>query len=161
VQVLVTGATGRVGRLVVDELLRAGVPVRALTRRPEQAALPAGVEVVAGDLTTPASLDVALHSLSQAEQVRAIGEAIGRPLRFEELSPDEFRRETAAKWPEGIAEMLLTAWRATLGHPAFVTSAVQEIVGAPPRTLHQWAADNAAAFDDPGSGPKRSPSSDR
>ena len=46
--VLVTGATGRVGRLVVDELLRAGVPVRALTRQPERAASPAGAEIVAG-----------------------------------------------------------------------------------------------------------------
>ena len=61
--VLVTGATGRVGRLVVDELLRAGMPVRALTRRPEQAALPAGAEVVAGDLTVPASLDAALDGV--------------------------------------------------------------------------------------------------
>ena len=58
--ILGTGATGRVGRLVVDELLRAGVPVRALTRRPEQAALPTGVEIVAGDFTVPASLDSAL-----------------------------------------------------------------------------------------------------
>ena len=47
--------------------------------------------------------------------------------------------------------MLLDAWRATLGHPAFVTSAVQEIVGSPPRTFYQWAADNAAAFDGPDS----------
>ena len=59
--VLVTGATGRVGRLVVDELLCAGASVRALARRPEHAALPAGVEVVAGDLTVPASLDPALE----------------------------------------------------------------------------------------------------
>jgi len=247
----VTGATGRVGRLVVDELLRAGASVRALTRRPEHAALPAGVEVVAGDLTVPASLDPVLEgavavflvwtaapatapavvarlaahpspqprrvvylssphqtphpffqqpnpmrglhaeierllaaaslgvtvirpgmfasnarhwwapqirdgdvvrwpyaaaetapvderdiaavaaralldgrhaggdyvltgpeSLSQAAQVRAIGDAIGRPLRFEELSPDEFRRETAGTWPGGVAEMLLGAWGA-------------------------------------------------
>jgi len=287
--VLVTGATGRVGRLVVDELLRAGVPVRALTRRPEQAALPAGAEVVVGDLTAPASLDAplegvgavflvwtaalatapaviarlethmsaqpgrvvylssphqtphpffqqpnplrglhaeierllaaatldvvvlrpgifasnALHwwapqirsgdvvrwpygaaetapvderdiaavathalldgrhlggdyvltgpeSLSQAAQVRAIGDAIGRPLRFDELSPDEFRRETAGTWPGSVAEMLLTAWRAALGRPAFVTSAVQEIIGSPPRTFSQWAADHAAAFGDRG-----------
>src|SRR3954451_7558405 len=56
--VLVTGATGRVGRLVVDLLVDAGVPVRALTHRPEAAAtLPAGVEVVTGDLTVPESLD--------------------------------------------------------------------------------------------------------
>jgi uncharacterized protein YbjT (DUF2867 family) len=59
--ILVTGATGLVGRLVVDELHRAGAPVRALTRRPESANLPADVEVVSGDLTDPASLDAALQ----------------------------------------------------------------------------------------------------
>src|SRR3954468_21184567 len=59
--VLVTGATGRVGRVVIDQLLDAGVPVRALTRRPDAAAtLPAKVEVFAGDLTVPESLDPAL-----------------------------------------------------------------------------------------------------
>src|SRR4051812_37836440 len=59
--ILVTGATGRVGRLVVDELLREHIPVRALTRRPESANLPADIEVVSGDLTDPASLDAALE----------------------------------------------------------------------------------------------------
>jgi uncharacterized protein YbjT (DUF2867 family) len=282
--VLVTGATGRVGRLVVEELLRAGASVRALTRRPENAALPAEVEIVAGDFTVPASLDSALdgvkavflvwtaapataqaivarlsaqprrvvylsaphqtphpffqqpnpmrdlhveierllaatslevtilrpgmfasnvrhwwgpqirngdvvrwpyadaetapvderdiaavaartlldarhaggdyvltgpESLSQAAQVHAIGEAIGRPLRFEELSPDEFRREAAGAWPAGVAEMLLAAWRAALGRPAFVTSAVREITGSPPRTFYRWAADHASVFASP------------
>src|SRR5438093_4135084 len=61
--VLVTGATGRVGRLVVAELLAAGVPVRALTRRPSAAALPAAVDVFAGDLTAPESLDAALQDV--------------------------------------------------------------------------------------------------
>jgi uncharacterized protein YbjT (DUF2867 family) len=296
----VTGATGRVGRLVVDELLRAGTSVRALTRRPEHAALPAGIEVVAGDLTLPASLDPALEgagavflvwtaapatapavvarlaahpspqprrvvylssphqtphpffqqpnpmrglhaeverllaatclkvtvlrpgmfasnarhwwapqirdgdvvrwpyaaaetapvderdiaavatralldgrhaggdyvltgpeSLSQAAQVRAIGDAIGRLLRFEELSPDEFRRETAGTWPGGVAEMLLAAWRAALGRPAFVTSAVQEIIGSPPRTFYRWAADHASAFAGPGPAPAHARANDR
>jgi uncharacterized protein YbjT (DUF2867 family) len=59
--VLVTGATGRVGRAVVGQLVDAGVPVRALTRRPEAAALPENVEVVAGDFTVPESLDPALR----------------------------------------------------------------------------------------------------
>jgi uncharacterized protein YbjT (DUF2867 family) len=36
--VLVTGATGRVGRVVVDLLADAGVPVRALTHRSDSAA---------------------------------------------------------------------------------------------------------------------------
>jgi uncharacterized protein YbjT (DUF2867 family) len=93
------------------------------------------------------------ESLSQAAQVHAIGYAIGRPLRFEELSPDEFRRETAAAWPGGAAEMLLAAWQAALGRPAFVTSAVREILGTPPRTFDQWAADHAAAFAGTRAGP--------
>ena len=41
------------------------------------------------------------EALSQAAQVRAIGDAIGRQLRFEELTPDEFRRDTAGTWPGG------------------------------------------------------------
>ena len=61
--VLVTGATGRVGRVVVDLLTDAGVPVRALTHRSEATALPANVDVVAGDLTVPESLDPVLQGI--------------------------------------------------------------------------------------------------
>ncbi|MFF0491483.1 NAD(P)H-binding protein [Nocardia sp. NPDC004068] len=53
--ILVTGATGNVGAEVVRAL--SGEPVRAVVRNPERAALPAGVEVVAGDLRSPDSLD--------------------------------------------------------------------------------------------------------
>jgi uncharacterized protein YbjT (DUF2867 family) len=279
--VLVIGATGRIGRLVVAQLLANGVPVRALTRRPDDAGLPAAVEIFAGDLTVPESLDAALQgvsavfllwtappatvpaviervarharrivflssphqtphpffqqpnpmavlhadierliassglastiirpgmfasnvlhwwapqiregdvvrwpygaaetapiderdiaavaarvlvddahaggdyvltgpeSLSQAEQVRIIGDVIGRPIRFEDLSPDEFRLETAGTWPRPVLDMLLTAWGATMGRPAFVTSTVADIVGSPARTFRQWAADHVAAF---------------
>ena len=279
--VLVTGASGRVGRLVIDELLAGGVPVRALTRDPVAAALPERVEIVTGDLTVPDSLDdglrgvdavflvwtaapstvpavidrIASHarrvvflsaphrtphpffqqpnpmaamfadverliaesglawtmirpgmfasnallwwapsihasrpvrwpypaaetapiderdvaavaaralrdlkddggdyvltgpeSLSQREQVRIIGDVIGRPIEFEELSPEEFRRETTGTWPPAAVDMLLAAWGATLGHAAFVTSTVADILGTPARTFRQWAADNASAF---------------
>ena len=280
--VLVTGATGRVGRVVIDQLLAAGVPVRALTRRSAAAAgLPPAVEVATGDLTIPESLDAALQgagavflvwtappmtapaviarlathaqrvvflssphrtphpffqqpnpmaalhakiesliaaaglastiirpgmfalntlhwwaarirngdvvrwpcgaaetapiderdiaavaaralcedrhgggdyvltgpeSLSQAEQVRIIGDAIGRRIQFDELSPEDFRRETAGIWPAPVVDMLLAAWKATLGQPAFVTSTVSDVLGSPARTFRQWAADHAAAF---------------
>ncbi|MGW3959148.1 NmrA family NAD(P)-binding protein [Amycolatopsis sp. NPDC005003] len=52
--VLVTGATGTVGRHLVAELLAGGHRVRALTRSPGTAGLPADVELVAGDLSAPA-----------------------------------------------------------------------------------------------------------
>src|SRR5258708_7012665 len=63
--VLVTGATGRVGRGVVDLLIDAGVPVRALTDRPEAAGiLPGQVEGVPGDLTLAASLEAGVRGVS-------------------------------------------------------------------------------------------------
>jgi uncharacterized protein YbjT (DUF2867 family) len=86
------------------------------------------------------------ESLSQAEQVRIIGDAIGRPVAFEELSPEEFRRQTAGIWPPLVVDMLLDAWKATMGRPAYVTSTVSDVVGSPARTFREWAADHAAAF---------------
>jgi uncharacterized protein YbjT (DUF2867 family) len=45
--ILVTGATGNVGRPLVEELARAGAAVRAVSRNPDTAGMPAEVEVVA------------------------------------------------------------------------------------------------------------------
>lgn len=49
--ILVTGATGNTGRHVVDGLLAEGCRVRALSRDPTRAGLPAGVVVLPGDVT--------------------------------------------------------------------------------------------------------------
>ncbi|MFE7579766.1 SDR family oxidoreductase [Streptomyces sp. NPDC057521] len=280
--VLVTGATGRVGRVVLHELLDAGVPVRALIRRPEAAAtLPAKVEVFAGDLTVPESLDPALkgvgavflvwtapprtaeavierlaahvrrvvflssphrtphpffqqpnpmavlhaeierliattgleatilrpgmfasnalawwapairagqavrwpygaaesapvddrdiaavaartlhqdgyaggdyvltgpESLTQAAQLDVIGDALGRRIAFEEMTPGAFRSLWEGTVPGSAIDMLLGAWSAAVGQPAYLTTAVADILGRPPRTLRQWAADHASAF---------------
>jgi uncharacterized protein YbjT (DUF2867 family) len=62
---LVTGATGNVGRIVVDQLARAGAQVRALSRRPDAARFPDGVEVVKGDLLEPESLVDALRGVER------------------------------------------------------------------------------------------------
>ncbi|MFK0258173.1 SDR family oxidoreductase [Streptomyces sp. NPDC090445] len=63
--VLVTGATGNMGRRVVGRLLEAGESVRALTRRPDGAGLPAGARVVAGDLAQPRTLADALAGVEK------------------------------------------------------------------------------------------------
>lgn len=85
------------------------------------------------------------ESLSQREQVATIGEVIGRPLRFEELSPDEARRELP--FPAPAQDMLLNAWRAALGQPALVTSTVAEVTGSPARTFCDWVIDHAEEFN--------------
>ncbi|KVG09217.1 NmrA family transcriptional regulator [Burkholderia vietnamiensis] len=48
--ILVTGATGRVGRQVVQQLVERGASVRALVRDPSKADFPAAVSVVQGDM---------------------------------------------------------------------------------------------------------------
>ena len=285
--ILVTGATGNVGRQVVSQLLTANVRVRAMVRNPESADLPRQVEVERGDLTVPTSLDrcldgvdavfllwqapaagvapaveriakharrivflsnlsvrdgveeqtysvttlhakieqlievsgvpwtflrpgafaanarnwwapliragdivrwpyagavtapiherdiaaVAVHalcedghagakyiltgpqSLTQQDQVHAIGDAIGRPLRFEEIPPESARQEMMKMMPASIADMLIAAWQdveyggaATVGKTALVTSTVAEITGVPARSFRDWVVDHAVDF---------------
>lgn len=117
----------------IDERDIAAVAVRALCDEGH-----AGAEYV---LTGP-------HSLSQFEQVTAIGRAIGRPLRVEEISPEQARRELLAIMPTPVVTMLLDAWAAGLGQPAFVTSTVAEVTGVPARTFDDWAAEHAEEFRD-------------
>jgi uncharacterized protein YbjT (DUF2867 family) len=64
--ILVTGATGRVGRHVVQGLLEAGTTVRALVRNPAGAALPEAVEVVQGDITDEAAVERAAAGVDAA-----------------------------------------------------------------------------------------------
>jgi uncharacterized protein YbjT (DUF2867 family) len=65
-KILVTGATGNVGRMVVDELLALGATdVRALTANPAKAALPPQVEVVRGYLGRPETLPRAFEGVDR------------------------------------------------------------------------------------------------
>jgi uncharacterized protein YbjT (DUF2867 family) len=115
----------------IDERDIAAVAVRALCEHGH-----AGAEYV---LTGP-------QSLSQFEQVSAIGRVIGRSLRIEEISPDQARRELLTIASAVEVNMLLEAWAAAIGQPAHLTSTVAEITGAPPKTFLDWATDHAAEF---------------
>jgi uncharacterized protein YbjT (DUF2867 family) len=278
-EILVTGATGNVGRQVVVQLLTTGTAVRALARHPESAGLPEGVAVVGGDLSEPDTLQPALagidtvflvwpflttegapavldaiarharrivylsssgvnddaerqtdpinqfhadmerlieksglewtvlrsdtiasntrgwaeqirttgvvrgpdiaptaviherdvaavavrgltddgHTgarhvltgpqvLSRAEQVHTIGEAIGRPLRFEKVPVQVARQQMlAAGRPPALVEALLASAE-TRPESDLITSIVKEITGAPARTFRSWAEEHADDF---------------
>jgi uncharacterized protein YbjT (DUF2867 family) len=89
-------------------------------------------------------------SLTQRGQVEIIGDAIGRRLRFEELSRDSAREHMIAmRFPPPIADMLLDAYAAAVGPPALVTSAVLEVTGQPARAFRDWAMDHAGDFATP------------
>ena len=115
----------------IDERDIAAVAVRALCDDGY-----AGAEYV---LTGP-------QSLTQREQLTTIGDVLGRPLRMEEISPDQARREMFGGSARGVVNMLLNAWGAGLGQPAYITSTVEEITGSPARGFREWVADHAVEF---------------
>ena len=63
--ILVTGATGTVGREVVIQLLAAGEQVRGMTRNPSTAKLDARVELVKGDFASPDTLAKAVDGVER------------------------------------------------------------------------------------------------
>ncbi len=86
------------------------------------------------------------QSLSQLEQLSAIGRAIGRSLTIEEMSPEDTRREWALTWPAPVVEMLLKSWAAAVGQPAYVTNTVADVTGNPARCFFDWASDHVQVF---------------
>jgi uncharacterized protein YbjT (DUF2867 family) len=123
---------GAAARALIDERDIAAVAVRALTDGGH-----AGARYV---LSGPGVL-------TQAEQLAAIGQAIGRDLRWEELPRGAALQALTAAWGDpAFAETALDAWEWFVDHPETVTPAVRDLTGAPARSFADWAADNAAAF---------------
>lgn len=81
--ILVTGATGTIGRHVVDQLVQRGAAVRALVRDPAKAAFPDGVDVVRGDL-----LDV--------DVLRSAFSGVSTLFLLNAVVPDEFTQALVA-----------------------------------------------------------------
>jgi len=86
------------------------------------------------------------ESLTQFQQLQIIADTIGRPLRCEDLTAGEARRVLASTFPVAALDMLLNAWTAALGQPAYVTTAVAELLNRPPHTFRVWAEHNISAF---------------
>jgi len=277
--ILVIGATAHFGRETVQELAARGEAVRALTRHPEKAALPDGVEVVRGDLTAPETLPPALagvttlvlvlpyqldpagllaaaqeagvrrvvflssgaivdgadeqpdviaayhagveqaivdagfewtflrlffpainalswgmqldqgdvisapyagatsapvheadvaeavaavatgdghagqvyhltsgESLTQADQVRTLGEALGRPLTFTEVDPGPVKQMLSGFMDAAFVDALFGLMEATVDKPAAISPAVEQLTGHAPRSFAEWATDHANDF---------------
>ncbi|GLW31023.1 SDR family oxidoreductase [Actinoplanes regularis] len=87
------------------------------------------------------------ETVTQAEQVRIIGEVIGRELRWQEVPAPAVRPMlVAALGSPAFADAALAGWAAMVEHPEPVTDDVASVSGRPARTFAQWAADHAADF---------------
>ncbi|QIP83292.1 NAD(P)H-binding protein [Streptomyces sp. Tu 2975] len=135
-EVRATGAVraplARLARPLIHEADMAAVAVQALTG---DALLGARPLITGPELVT------------QERQVALIGEAVGRPVRFEEVTLDEaVEQMKAAGYPAELVEAVLPAQAAMLGNPEPVTEEVERITGTPARSFQQWAVDHAADF---------------
>jgi uncharacterized protein YbjT (DUF2867 family) len=117
---------GRAARSLIDERDIAAAAVRALTETGHS-----GRRYV---LTGP-------QAITQIEQVNAIGTALGRELRWEEIPPDQIRDRLA-----DIPSSALETWAGFVDDPETVTSTVADITGNPARPFERWALDHAADF---------------
>ena len=87
------------------------------------------------------------QSLSQRERVRLIGEAIGKQVHWEEISPQQVREAMLAQGvPEDIPDRLLGYLASLDQQPGPSSAAVEQILGRPALTFAEWAAEHAAAF---------------
>ncbi len=65
-KILVTGATGNIGKFLVDKLVEDGHSVKAFTRNPEKANLNSNIEICKGDLTNKDEIFQALTGVDKA-----------------------------------------------------------------------------------------------
>src|SRR5262249_3552246 len=88
------------------------------------------------------------EALSVAEQVAKISEAIGRPLRFVNVTEAEAREgmQKAGVREMFIAAILEVAAQVRAGHGAKLTDTVEQLLGRKARTYDQWLSRHAAVF---------------
>jgi uncharacterized protein YbjT (DUF2867 family) len=122
---------GAARRALIHEHDIAAVGVLALTENGHVGTRPA--------LSGPASI-------TQVEQAEAIGRAIGRPVRFEEVPPDVARRAIFADLPATAVDGILAGHAAMVANPEPVFDTVPRLTGRPALTFEQWAVDHAADF---------------
>jgi uncharacterized protein YbjT (DUF2867 family) len=86
------------------------------------------------------------RSLTQRDQIRAISRAIGRALTVADVDPAPVLRQLSQFMDPDFAAALFALMAATVGQPARVTKAVEELTGHPARDFTQWAIDHKADF---------------
>ncbi|MFE0424054.1 NAD(P)H-binding protein [Streptomyces sp. NPDC058953] len=135
-EVRTTGAVraplARLARPLIHEADMAAVAVQALTTDALLGARPL--------ITGP-------ELITQEQQVALIGDAIGRPVRFEEITLDEAAEQMkAAGYPAELVEAIVPAQAEMLANPEPVNDEVERITGTPARSFREWAVDHAADF---------------
>jgi uncharacterized protein YbjT (DUF2867 family) len=76
-------------------------------------------------------------SFTLAEQIQLLAGALGRPLRYHDLTEQEARAEISPYAPAGL---LFATWKRHRTEPAPVTGTIERLTGRPAHTPTEWAA---------------------
>lgn len=86
------------------------------------------------------------EAISPRQQAEAIGQAVGEPVRFVELTREQARNGMLAYMPEPVVDSTL----GILGEPSAeeqrISPDVERVLGRPARSFAEWAARNVNAF---------------
>ncbi|RJQ26565.1 MAG: NAD-dependent epimerase/dehydratase family protein [Peptococcaceae bacterium] len=106
--ILVTGATGLVGRHLLPGLLEAGHEVRCLARDPDKARrlLGSEPELCVGDITSPDSLEAACRGVETVIHLVAVIRERGRAVTFERINVQGTRHIVAAAGAAGCRRFI-------------------------------------------------------
>lgn len=89
------------------------------------------------------------EAISYRDATEILGEATGRPLRYEPESEDRARARLAAEAlpdPLVAAQLAIAAYQRAGGATETTTETLQQLLGRPPRTFRDFARDHAEAF---------------
>jgi dihydroflavonol-4-reductase len=115
---LVTGGSGFVGGALVDALVSAGRPVRALARSADaaQALSARGAEPVTGDVLEPGSLTRAMEGCTAVYHAAGVNTfCLADPTPMERVNVDGSANVVAAAADAGVGKVIYTSSAAALG----------------------------------------------
>jgi hypothetical protein len=81
------------------------------------------------------------RTVAQAEQVQAIGDTLGRNLRWKEIAPEHVHDQLS-----GTPDTALDTWASLVATPEVVTPAVRGLTCRPARSFAEWAHDHTDDF---------------
>ncbi|WP_410595854.1 NAD(P)H-binding protein [Amycolatopsis sp. lyj-23] len=117
---------GQAKRSVVHERDVADVAVKALT----------------GDHKGQSYLVTGPEPVAQAEQARLIGDALGRPVTWEEQPPEEAKAQMSAYLGAEFAAAAVDYWASLVEAPEPVSPDVARVTGHPARPFAEWAREH-------------------
>ena len=130
-----------------DRVLRTAFPDATTAPVHERDIAAVAVQALLDDARSSAHSVLGPGPLTIRDQVSAIAEALGEPVRLEEVNVDTYRAEQLTQLPAPLVDLLIQGGGSVPELPATVaTDAVPALLNRPALTFTEWAHDHAEDF---------------